>query len=84
MKTKSTVFPLRLPASLKSAVEEFSREDGSSMNQFMVLAVAEKLSAINTAEFFARRSARANREEFLRILNRKGGESPREGDELPD
>ncbi len=84
MKTQSSVFPLRLPLSLKAAVEEMSREDGTSMNQFMVLAVAEKLSAVKTAEFFAKRAARADDAAFLRILNRQGGEPPREGDELPD
>ena len=35
----------RLPASLKKAVEAVAREDGTTLNQFIVSAVAEKLSA---------------------------------------
>jgi hypothetical protein len=83
MTAKSTTYPLRLPRSLKEAVEKMSKEDGTSINQFVVTAVAEKVSALNTAEFFAERRARADRRAFRRILNRKGGEPPRSGDELP-
>ena len=51
MKRTST-YPLRLPASLKAAVAEISRAEGTSMNQFVAMAV-EKTSAMRTAEFFA-------------------------------
>jgi hypothetical protein len=43
--------------------------------------VAEKLSAMNTAAFFAERAGRADMAEFRRILTRDGGEAPRPGDE---
>lgn len=42
---------------------------------------AEKVLAKKTAEFFAERKGRADKKAFLRLLNRKGGEKPREGDE---
>ena len=45
-------YPLRLPRSLKKAVERLSRQDGTSINQFVVTAVAEKISALETAHFF--------------------------------
>jgi len=80
MTTKTGVFPLRLPLSLKAAVEKLSAKDGTSMNQFMVVAVAEKLSAMQTETFFAERRARADMDEFWRILNREGGEPPRPDD----
>lgn len=44
MKTSSN-YALRLPASLKRAVEEVAREDGTTLNRFIVSAVAEKLGA---------------------------------------
>lgn len=47
MKQTST-YPLRLPASLKAAVVEISREEGTSINQFVAMAVAEKVSAMKT------------------------------------
>lgn len=83
MTTKTGTFPLRLPTSLKQAVEEFAREDGTSMNQFLVVAAAEKLSALRTESFFAERKGKGDLVEFLQILKRSGGEAPRAGDELP-
>ena len=41
MKKNVSVYPLRLPASLKAAVAEISREEGTSINQFVAMAVAE-------------------------------------------
>ena len=82
--TKTGTYPLRLPASLKAAVERLSKRDGTSINQFVVVAVAEKVSALMTAQAFAERRARASLEEFDRILNREGGAPPRPGDELPE
>ena len=81
MKQIST-YPLRLPRSLKEAVEKQSEEDGTSINQFVVLAVAEKLSAMQTARFFEDRKARADYKAFDKIMKRRGGESPRAGDEI--
>ena len=83
MTTRTSTYPLRLPVSLKTAVEKLSRRDGTSINQFVVVAVAEKVAAMTTEEIFADRKARANREAFRRILDRAGGEPPRPGDELP-
>ena len=76
-------YPLRLPRSLKKAVERQSREDRTSINQFVATAVAEKLAALQTAEFFADRRARANFKAFDKLLRRRGGEKPRAGDEMP-
>ena len=83
MTTRTSTYPLRLPASLKAAVERLSKRDGTSVNQFVVVAVAEKVAAMSAEEVFAERRARADLAEFDRIMNRKGGEPPREGDELP-
>ena len=82
MTTKTSTYPLRLPVSLKAAVQELSQQDGTSINQFVVTAVAEKISAMNTVAFFEERRAGNDREAFRRILNREGGEKPRPGDEL--
>ena len=72
MKETST-YPLRLPRSLKQAVERLSREDGTSINQFIAMAVAEKISAFETAEFFADRKRQADFKVFDRIMKRRGG-----------
>jgi len=82
MKTTRT-YPLRLPRSLKEAVERLSREDRTSMNQFVATAVAEKVSALQTAKYFADRQARADFKGFDKIMKRRGGRTPRKGDEMP-
>jgi hypothetical protein len=81
--TKTKTYPLRLPLSLKKAVELQSEEDGTSINQFVATAVAEKLSALQTAEFFTSRKARADFKAFDKLMKRRRGQPPREGDEIP-
>ena len=71
---------LRLPASLKRELEKVAREDGTSFNQLIVTAVAEKLSALRTADSFEERRARADVDGALAIMRRKRGEAARDGD----
>ncbi|MBV9742901.1 MAG: toxin-antitoxin system HicB family antitoxin [Acidobacteriia bacterium] len=80
---ETRTYPLRLPRSLKEAVERLSREDQTSMNQFIVTAVAEKVSALRTARYFAERKTRVDFAAFDKIMRRRGGKAPREGDEMP-
>lgn len=84
MKTRTSTYPLRLPVSLKAAVARLSRRDGTSVNQFVVVAVAEKVAAMATEDTFAERRARGDLADFDRIMNRQGGEPPRPGDEVPE
>ena len=83
MRTSSN-YALRLPTSLKRAVEELAREDGTTLNQFIVTAVAEKLAVLKTADYFARRATRADFAGFDRLMRRRGGEASRPDDELPE
>jgi len=45
--------------------------------------LAEKLTAMNTANFFTERKNRADFEAFRKILTREGGQPPHMSDELP-
>jgi hypothetical protein len=83
MKTTSN-YALRLPASLKRAVEEVAREDGTTLNQFIVSAVAEKLAVLKSADYFAKRAARADLSAFDLLMKRGGRASPPSGDEIPE
>mgnify|MGYP000278789657 CR=1 FL=1 len=83
MTTRTSTYPLRLPVSLKAAVEKLSRRDGTSVNQFVVIAVAERIAALTAEETFVERRARADLGEFDRIMGRTGGQPPRPEDELP-
>ena len=77
----TATYPLRLPRSIKAAVEKMAKSEGTSMNQFVATAVAEKLAVLSTAAYFAERKSRADLAAFKRILKRKGGAAPRKGDE---
>jgi hypothetical protein len=76
-------YALRLQASLKSEAERVARAEGTTLNQFINVAVAEKLSALRTADYFRERAARADIGKALELLGRAGDEPPREGDEIP-
>jgi hypothetical protein len=75
-------YPLRLPRSVKAAVEKLAQEEGISMNQFVASAVAEKLAVLNTEAYFAQRISRADKGALRMLLTRNGGVVPREGDEI--
>lgn len=79
--TETATYPLRLPRSIKTAVERLARSEGISMNQFVATAVAEKLAVLDTANYFSERKSRADLTAFKRILKRKVGAPPRAGDE---
>ncbi|MFM7705377.1 MAG: YlcI/YnfO family protein [Rubrivivax sp.] len=83
MSSSQSTYPLRLPASVKAEVVRRAKADGTSFNQFVATAVAEKLAAMNTAAYFAERRDRADLAAFDRILSRPGGEPPGPDDLLP-
>jgi len=75
-------YALRLQPSLKSAAERMASAEGTSLNQFINIAVAEKLSALETEAFFKVRAAAGSRDAFLSFLDDAGEEHPRDGDSL--
>ncbi len=77
-----TTYPLRLPRSLRTGIERFSKQDGISINQFVSIAVAEKLAMLQAEVYFSERSARSDMSAFDALMQRTGGETPRTGDEL--
>ena len=74
---------LRLQASLLDEVRQVAETEGVALNQFINVAVAEKLSAIRTDDYFRERAERGNVAKAKRILKRAGrGNAPTPGDEL--
>ena len=80
MSNTQSTYPLRLPTSIKAEVVRRAKAEGTSFNQFVATAVAEKLAAMNTATFFAERRERADFKAFDRLMQRKGGEPPQADD----
>jgi len=79
---RQSSFPLRLASSLQEEARKTAESEGVSLNQLINLAVAEKISALRTEEFFRERGARANIKKARMILKRTGKEPPQKGDEI--
>ena len=84
MTARTSTYPLRLPVSIKSEAEKLAASDGTSLNQFVATAVAEKVAALRTASYFAERRGRADWEAFDRLMHRQSGEPPWPGDVSPE
>jgi hypothetical protein len=80
---RTSNYALRLLTSLKAEAEKVAAEEGTTLNQFINIAVAEKLAALRTARYFQERAARADLVVFDCLLARAGEEPPRPGDEIP-
>lgn len=76
-------FALRLQPSLLDEARRVAEDDGVALNQFINVAVAEKLSALRVESYFEERAARADIPGALGILKRAGkGKPPVKGDEF--
>jgi uncharacterized protein (DUF1778 family) len=77
-----TTLSLRVPDSLHRAIKELASQDGYSMNQFLITAAAEKLSALETVDYLRMRAKRANLDDFDKLLACVPDTEPDKGDEL--
>jgi hypothetical protein len=78
-------FPLRLMPSVRRVAEDFSLKEGVSLNQFINVAVAEKLAHLQHEDWLARRpkATPASLANALEILDRPTRHAPEEADKLP-
>lgn len=76
-------FALRLQPSLLDELRKAAAAEDVAINQFVNTAVAEKLSALRTEQYFRERAARGDVQRALDILDRAGvGTPPLPGDEV--
>jgi predicted transcriptional regulator len=61
---------VRLPDSLHRKVKEMAARDNVSINQLITVALAEKLSALETEDYLGKRAARATKAQFKKALQR--------------
>ena len=83
MSTRVSNYALRLQTSLLNELKKVAEQEGTTINQLINVAVAEKLAALRTEAYFQERAGRGDRAAFRRILDKAGAEPPREGDERP-
>ena len=58
-------YALRLQASIKAEAERLAKAEGTTLNQFINVADAEKVAALRTADFFRERARRAERRKTI-------------------
>jgi hypothetical protein len=78
-----SAYPVKLPPSIGNAARKLAKEDGVSLSQWVSIAVAQKISSVETADaFFKRRSQGAEQADFFEILRNAPDRPPDRGDEL--
>jgi len=77
-----STYPLKLPKSIKTAAAELARQEGVSLNQFIAVAVAEKIGVLRTtAEVLRERAGEATPIDLLRYVQAAPQAPPMAGDE---
>ena len=85
-KSAASKFPLRLMPSLRKGAETSSQKEGVSLNQFINVAVAEKLAHMQHEEWLATRpkAGPALIAKALDLLERPTEIPPEESDKVPE
>ena len=73
---------IRLPDSLHKKIKEIAQRDNVSINQMITLAVAEKLSALETEDYLAQRTTQADRKKFRKALGKVQNRKPHPQDQI--
>ncbi|MEX0722000.1 MAG: YlcI/YnfO family protein [Balneolaceae bacterium] len=73
---------VRLPESLHKKIKELAEQEGVSMNQFITLAVSEKMSALLTVDYLRERAEKGSKQNFKNIMKRVPDVEPEEYDKL--
>ena len=78
-----SVLSLRLPNSMHSHMRELAQQEGVSINQFIMLAVAEKMAALNTKDYLQKRALHGRRQTLLAVLAKSPDVEPDDADRWP-
>ncbi len=71
-----------LPDSIRRRAETLAQSDGISFDQFVAMALAEKVAVLDAGTYLAVRAKKGDRQKFERILERVPDVPPQPGDEL--
>ena len=73
---------LRLPDSLHQKARELAAKENISINQLIILALAEKIAALMTEDYLGERAKRGSRKKFERAMAKVPDVEPDEHDRL--
>lgn len=77
-----TALTIRLPDSLHKEIKRLAQVEGVSINQFLTLAAAEKISALRTVDYLRAEAAKGSRSDFEAFLTAVPDDDPIEEDSL--
>lgn len=75
---------LRMPNSLHKYLKKLADREGTSINQLINTAVAEKMSSLMTLEYLEQRASKGSREQLRAILDEAPDVEPEDYDRLPN
>lgn len=73
---------LRIPKSLHEQIRHLAKREGISINQFLVSAAAEKMSALLTEQYIEARAKRASLKKFQKVLKKVPDSEPEDYDRI--
>ncbi|MGG6241792.1 toxin-antitoxin system HicB family antitoxin [Nodosilinea sp. AN01ver1] len=74
---------IQLPDSLYKSLQTLAEQGGISMDQFITLAIAEKISALTTEGYLQERANRGDRTKYEAVLAKVADVEPQPSDQLP-
>ena len=74
---------VQLPDSLYKKLQKLADQDGVSLDQFVAIAIAEKISALTTEGYLRERASRGSRIKYEGVLAKVPDIAPEPYDGLP-
>ena len=73
---------VNLPESLCRRAESLAKEDGVPLDEFIAIAIAEKIAVLDAEGYIRQRAARGSRDKFDRVLAKVPDTEPDARDRL--
>jgi len=77
-----TQLSITIPDSIYNSVQALATQENISIDQFVALALGEKVSALMTEDYLLRRAQRGRRDKFLAVLDAAPNIDPIEEDRI--
>ena len=74
---------VQLPDSLYKSLQKIAEQDGISLDQFVALAIAEKISALTTEDYLQKRARQGDQARYEAVLAKVADIEPASYDQLP-
>ena len=78
-----SVLNVQLPDSLYKSLQKLAEQDGISIDQFVAIAVSEKISALTAETYLKERAQQGSRGRYEEVLAKVPDVEPASYDQLP-